>query len=147
MKEKKCIMVKARIDEFEKISAFANKILDEENLDERIKEHFLVSIDELFSNVVFYSKAENVRIECIREEGKISFCILDDGAQYDPTKAEEPDTALEAEERDIGGLGIHIVRNLMDEMVYEYRDGWNITTISKTLGLRSPKTQENEQLF
>lgn len=133
MKEKKCIMAKARVEEIEKVSAFAKRLLDQEDLDERMKGRFLVSLDELFSNVAFYSKAENVRIEYIREEGRISFCILDDGAQYDPTKAEEPDTALGAEERDVGGLGIHIVRNLMDEMVYEYRDGWNITTITKKI--------------
>lgn len=133
MKEKKCITVKAKIEELEKISAFAERLLDEEDLDERVKGHFLISLDELFSNVAFYSKAETVRIKYIRNQAGISFCIFDDGAQYDPTKAEEPDTASSAEERDIGGLGIHIVRNLMDKIDYKYNGIWNITTISKNI--------------
>jgi len=52
---------------------------------------------------------------------------------YDPTKKEDPDVTLSIEEREIGGLGIFMVKKSMDEMAYEYRDGCNILTITKYL--------------
>ena len=55
----------------------------------------------------------------------------DNGIRYDPLKKDAPDITLSANQRQIGGLGIYIVRKMMDEVEYKYEDGYNILTIKK----------------
>ena len=59
--------------------------------------------------------------------------FIDQGIPFDPLKSEAPDTGLPAEERDLGGLGIFMVKKGMDEISYAYRDGKNILSIKKQL--------------
>ena len=59
--------------------------------------------------------------------------FIDQGIPFDPLKSEDPDTGLPAEERDLGGLGIFMVKKSMDEISYAYRDGKNILSIRKQL--------------
>ena len=59
--------------------------------------------------------------------------FIDNGVPYDPLAKADPDTTLSAEERDIGGLGIYMVKKSMDEITYEYKDGHNILSIKKKL--------------
>ena len=61
------------------------------------------------------------------------FIIIDSGIPFDPTKKEEVDITMSAEERPIGGLGIHLVREIMDTVNYEYKDNKNILTLSKKI--------------
>jgi anti-sigma regulatory factor (Ser/Thr protein kinase) len=61
------------------------------------------------------------------------FTIVDSGMPFDPTLKEEVDTTLSAEERPIGGLGIHLVRKLMDDISYQYVDNKNVLTLKKKL--------------
>jgi anti-sigma regulatory factor (Ser/Thr protein kinase) len=57
---------------------------------------------------------------------------MDQGVPYDPLKKPDPDVALSAEEREIGGLGIFLVKKTMDEMTYEYKDAQNVLKIRKS---------------
>ena len=66
-------------------------------------------------------------------EGKATFILSDTGKPFDPTKAEEVDVTLAAEDRPIGGLGIHLVRTIMDSVSYEYLSGKNILMMTKNL--------------
>ena len=59
--------------------------------------------------------------------------LVDQGVPYDPLKKEDPDLDVEVEDRSVGGFGIFMVKNSMDEVTYEYRDGQNILTIRKDL--------------
>ena len=59
--------------------------------------------------------------------------FIDDGVPYDPLAKDDPDTSLSAEERQIGGLGIYMVKKTMDDISYEYKDGRNILKIRKNL--------------
>ena len=69
-----------------------------------------------------------------RADGKrMIFTVSDTGVPFDPTKKAEVDTTLSAEERPIGGLGIHLVRQLMDEVHYERQGDKNILTLVKKL--------------
>ena len=58
----------------------------------------------------------------LSEAGRVTVDVVDDGIPFDPTAAAAPDTSLEVEDRDVGGLGVHLVRKLMDEVAYR-RDG------------------------
>ena len=72
-------------------------------------------------------------MEVSREPITVVITFMDDGQPFDPTKTADPNVALRAEERDIGGLGIFMTKKLMDDVSYEYRDGKNILTLKKGL--------------
>ena len=72
-----------------------------------------------------------VRVEVKRDPGVAMITFMDQGVPYDPLKKPDPDVALPAEEREIGGLGIFLVKKTMDEMTYEYKDAQNVLKIRK----------------
>ena len=96
-----------------------------------------LALEEAVSNVMLYAypneKSGQVMVESWRSKGNIYFTISDSGVPFDPTAQQEADITLSAEERAIGGLGIHLVRQLMDEISYERQDGKNILTLAKKL--------------
>ena len=67
------------------------------------------------------------------EPKRVSITFIDSGMAYDPLAKPDPDVTLSAEERQIGGLGIYMVKKSMDDMTYAYRDGQNVLTITKNL--------------
>ncbi len=67
------------------------------------------------------------------KDGVAEITFADSGIPYDPLKREDPDVLLSAEDREIGGLGIFMVKKTMDDMFYEYRDGQNLLTIRKKI--------------
>ncbi|MDE6566379.1 MAG: ATP-binding protein [Lachnospiraceae bacterium] len=67
---------------------------------------------------------------------RVAITFMDHGVPYDPLQREDPDTTLSAEERQIGGLGIYMVKKSMDAVCYDYQDGKNILTIRKNLSDR-----------
>lgn len=96
----------------------------------------VLAAEEIFVNIASYAypsgtgKARvSMSIPPEGEEVKITF--MDDGIPFDPFLREDPDTTLSAEERNIGGLGIYMVKKTMDDVSYEYRDGHNVLTIRK----------------
>ncbi|MBE6123874.1 MAG: ATP-binding protein, partial [Erysipelotrichaceae bacterium] len=74
-----------------------------------------------------------VRVEVEEDPMAVVITFIDHGRQYDPLKAEEPDVTLGAEESEIGGLGIFVVKKTMDEITYEYKNGQNILRIRKEI--------------
>ena len=62
-------------------------------------------------------------------EGGMEFILSDEGKPFDPTAAPEADISMDVDERPIGGLGIFLVRQIMDSVSYEYRDGHNVLTM------------------
>jgi anti-sigma regulatory factor (Ser/Thr protein kinase) len=88
--------------------------------------------DELLNNIISYAFDDDgehaIDIRVVIEETRITLTITDDGIPFDPFSLAEPDTSLSVEERGVGGLGIHLVRNLMDEVSYERVEDRNIVT-------------------
>lgn len=101
----------------------------------------MIAIDEVVSNALNYgagvredgdaSTAELV-VSIEVEDGRVLAEVADNNAAFDPLSLPEPDTEASVEERGYGGLGVHIVRNLMDEIEYLRDDGWNRLRFSKT---------------
>ena len=88
------------------------------------------------SNVMLYAypgSSGQVLVEAEHSAEQITFTISDSGIPFDPTAQTEPDLTLSAEERPIGGLGIHLVRQIMDSIRYERKDNRNILTLTKKL--------------
>ena len=97
-----------------------------------------IAIDELFGNIAHYAYhpevgSAAVRVEVTEKPLAVVITFIDNGTPYDPLAAREPDTTLSAEEREIGGLGIYMVKKSMDDISYEYREGKNILKIKKNI--------------
>ena len=95
-----------------------------------------IAVDELFGNIAHYAYGvgkgkATVRFSAQENQRGATLTFLDSGTPYDPLQKEDPNTALSASERQIGGLGIYLVKKTMDDMTYSYRDGQNVLTITK----------------
>ena len=94
-------------------------------------------IEELVTNIIKYAYVDRathpIQIDLDFMEGQIVLEIRDDGRPFDPTQLPEPDLNVPLEERAIGGLGIHLVRNYMNSMEYRREANQNITTLKKSL--------------
>lgn len=132
------LTIDASLENIEKVTAFVNEQL--ESLDCPIKAQMQIdiAIDELFGNIAHYAYdpetgPATIRVEVQEEPLSVVITFIDNGAPYDPLAREDPDTSLSAEERQIGGLGIYMVKKSMDEITYAYQNGHNILTIKKSL--------------
>ena len=76
---------------------------------------------------------ENITIMASSDSNTLVFTITDKGEEFDPTKVEDADITLDAEDREIGGLGIFIVKNIMNEVTYQRLEGKNILTLKKNI--------------
>ena len=103
-----------------------------------VRRSIQVALDEFVYNPIVYGFAKRgtgegeVRVEL--DGGAVRVTITDDGPPFDPLAYADPDTALSVEEREIGGLGIHLVRQMMDEVSYRYEGGRNIVMLVRSLG-------------
>lgn len=89
-----------------------------------------LAVDELYSNIVFYSGAGEAKLTVTRLPGALTLRFEDDGRPYDPTQAKTPDLTLSADERPIGGLGVFLIKKLSSGLDYRYVDGRNILTVT-----------------
>lgn len=98
---------------------------------------FLVSltIEELVTNCIKYgyddSNEHTIQITLSVDDQTLTMLVVDDGHAFDPLAAKPPDLSAEIEDRQIGGLGIHMLRELADDIRYERRDGTNRVTLTK----------------
>ena len=128
--------VQATVDNVEAITDFVNKQLDALHCPIPVKIQIDIAIDELFSNIVNYAYSPEegpvtVRMDVADEPHSVIITFIDHGKPYNPLTTAAPDISLAAKQRPIGGLGVFMVKNTMDDVAYEYRDGMNILTIRK----------------
>ena len=88
-----------------------------------------IAVDEVSSNLLSYSSARQVTCQFSMQNGRIVLSFCDDGIPYDPLTQAEPDTSAPAEERALGGLGLLLVKRLMNDVRYQYRDAQNVLTL------------------
>lgn len=96
-----------------------------------------IVVEELVTNVIDYGEVPAgrpaARVELEADGGVLTIVITDQGRSYNPLLREDPDTTLPAEERPIGGLGVHFCKKLTDTQVYARADGRNVLTLTKRL--------------
>ena len=90
-----------------------------------------LALEEVVSNVMLYAYPHSSGRVIVEHTAPMVFTITDSGIPFDPTKQKEADITLSAEERQIGGLGIHLVRQIMDEVIYERIEDKNVLTLIK----------------
>ena len=112
------------------VMEFIEKTLDEWQVPIKSAGKIQIAVDEIFSNIVYYSGAKAAEITVTKCGVELLLLFEDDGKPYDPTTAKEPDVKLSAEEREIGGLGIFMVKKMAANIHYENTDGMNRLTVS-----------------
>jgi len=132
------ITVEARLENMEQVTAFVEQQLESMDCPMKIQMQIAIAVDELFSNIARYaydsgSGEATVCVEKREDPAAVAVIFSDQGKPYDPLAKKDPDTTLAAEEREIGGLGIYLVKKSMDDVRYEYCDGQNVLTIVKYL--------------
>lgn len=109
-----------------KIQTFMDSWFEENSVDMMLSTKISLCSDEILSNIVFYSGASFIKIQCEKTESDISITFIDDGKAFNPlTDSVEPDTTSAMEEREIGGLGIFIVKKMMNSVDYERENELN----------------------
>ena len=134
----KSITVEAKIENVDKVTEFVNEVLEEKECPLKVPMQMDVAIDEIFGNIAYYAYGKGsgnatIQIEMEDNPPKITLTFIDQGIPYNPLESKDPDITLDIEDREIGGLGIFLVKKTMDELSYEYVDGQNILTMKKEL--------------
>ena len=119
------------------LAEFVDEVCEALGFDMGLAMKMNLAIEEAVVNVMNYAYPEgekgNVDIEAKADDNNVSFVITDSGAPFDPTAKGDVDTSLGVEERSIGGLGIHLIRQLMDSIDYKRDNGQNVLTLTKKL--------------
>ena len=132
------LTVQADVANIGVVTDFVNEELDALDCPMKAQLQIDVAIDELFSNIARYAYPHHVgqatvRIEVDDDPMAVIITFIDSGKPFDPLMRDDPDVTLGADERQIGGLGIFVVKKTMDAIDYEYKDGQNILTIRKNM--------------
>lgn len=127
-------MFNAEVDAWNDASAYIESELENAEFSPKTVMQMLIASEELFVNVAHYAypdKKGDILVGVYTDENEVKIRFTDSGLPFDPLAKEDPDVTLSAEERNIGGLGIYMVKKTMDDVSYEYKDGKNILTIVK----------------
>ena len=129
--ENKMLSVTPTMETVPQVAAFVEEHLEKFEVPMKISAKLMVAVDEIYSNIVRYSGAAEAQIRIVKEVDTVRLVFRDNGKPYNPLDAEEPDVTASAEDRAIGGLGIFMVRKMMDNVEYMYKDGQNVLTLTK----------------
>ena len=136
------ITFKAVLENLQPAMSFVTEALEEMGCGMKVVMAMELATDELFSNIAFYAYKGQpepgdavLRLEKVdtAEGSEIHLTFSDRGIPYNPLNKQDPDVEAPLEERDIGGLGIFLVKKSMDDVQYEYADGQNRLTIVKKI--------------
>ena len=127
--------IDAKVDNLQQVLEFVDAELESVDCPMKAQMQIDIAVEEIFVNIARYAYAPgegHAVIGILAEPGRAEITFADSGMPYDPLAREDPDVTLSAEEREIGGLGIFMVKKTMDDMRYEYTDGQNLLTLVKT---------------
>ena len=136
---KRELIIKNEESELMKVSGFVEEIVDELGLDMELAMNLQLVLEEMVSNVIFYAYPEGASSEITliaESDGKeLTFVLSDRGKEFDPTLNETDDSDMDVNpaERDLGGMGIYIVKNIMNEVSYQRLEGKNLLTMKKSI--------------
>lgn len=130
------LTLEATIANTETVTVFVEDFLNEIGCSMRVITQINVAVDELFSNIANYAYAPKMGLAKVSldmsDDGKtVRVTFEDSGVPYNPLAKKDPDVTLSADDRQIGGLGIYMVKKTMDDVTYEFKNGKNILSIIK----------------
>ena len=129
------LILRNDIDEIPRLHAMIQGIAEEANMDHALAMSLNLALEEVVSNVMLYAypvgSEGRVDIQATVRDDRVDFRVSDSGVPFDPTAAADPDLTVELKDRPIGGLGIYLVKRIMDEVSYAWENGQNILSMSK----------------
>ena len=130
-------MIKNDISEISKLAIFIDELSEELDFTPELNFNLNLVLEEAVSNVILYAygKEEQKEISLVAQscDNNLVFVLTDSGTEFDPTKVPDADITLSAEEREIGGLGIFLIRQIMNTVEYQRIDEKNVLTMRKQL--------------
>lgn len=131
------LVLNNRIEDIDRMTEFVEELCDRKNVGAEARFNIRLALEEAVTNVIMYAfpkeESHSFNLSVREQNGCLVFQITDSGKEFDPTSAPEPDITLSAEERPIGGLGIFLIRRVMDKVQYDRIDGKNVLTLVKNL--------------
>ena len=132
--------VTSSVEQIKPVTDFINAQLSELKCPEESRLQIDVAIDEIFGNIIHYAyKPDNgpvtIRFSVEDDPLAVNITFIDHGIPFNPLKEASPDLSLPLRNRSIGGLGLFVVQNTMDEVSYHYVNDQNILTIRKIIAL------------
>lgn len=131
------IVLRNDLQELDRLSAFIQGLSEIFAVDEKSLFQINLVCDELVTNIILYgyptdeSGKHTIRLDVGESEDGWELCLTDRGIPFNPLSKSSPRTDLNVEERGIGGLGIHFVKQVMDELIYEHSNGENVLMMKK----------------
>ena len=136
MIEERVLKIPAKPERLDEVLDFVDALLDENGCAPQVRTELRMAMEEVYVNVAHYAYPSGDGWAEIRgsvADGAATFRLIDGGTPFDPLAKPDPDILLSGEERAIGGLGIYMVKNMVDQVEYVYRDGCNQLTLRKKL--------------
>jgi anti-sigma regulatory factor (Ser/Thr protein kinase) len=131
------LALKNNIEEINRLHSFIEEVGEVFALPMKTVMNLNLVLEEAVTNVIMYAypkeEHEYIHLTAKEQEGKLIFILTDSGKAFDPTQAPDADITLSADDRQIGGLGIFLIRKIMNEVKYERIDGKNVLTLEKEL--------------
>ena len=134
----KSITVNADTLKLDEVTGFVMEELEKVDCPAEMQTQIDMVIDEVFSNIAHYAYGDapgsiTVQFDYIPEKECVVLAFCDSGVPFNPLTNEDPDTSLSSMERKVGGLGIYLVKKMMDEVSYERLEGQNMLTVEKII--------------
>ena len=134
---KKELKLKNQVGELERVNRFIEEIGNELGLSMELRMDLNLVIEEMVSNIIFYAYPKDVEgeieLEAEYDGNELCFVLSDSGKEFDPTQKEDANPDINPTEREIGGMGIYIVKNIMNEVSYQRLEGKNLLTMRKNI--------------
>jgi len=131
------LTVRNSLSEIGRIAAVIEEFCAEHSLGETTANAINLALDELLTNTISYGYddkgAHAIDVTLVHDRDRVTLTLRDDARAFDPTTAAEPDIEADIDERPVGGLGIHLVRAMMDKVEYQRVDGYNQLTLTKMI--------------
>lgn len=134
---KKELRLKNQVEELARVNQFNDEIGDELGLDAELRMNLNLVMEEMVSNVIFYAypegKVADIELMAESDGRELTFTLSDQGKEFDPTMREDTNLDVNPMEREIGGMGICIVKSIMNEVTYQRLGDRNLLTMKKNI--------------
>lgn len=137
MNMKRDLTFKNEEQELSRVAEFMETVCDELQLDMHVAMKLQVAMEEMVTNVIFYAypkgTSADITLTAESDGQELTFVLSDTGKPFDPTAKEDADLDVNPMDREQGGMGILIVKNIMNEVSYQRLEGRNLLTMKKDI--------------
>ncbi|HBL73398.1 MAG TPA: ATP-binding protein [Bacteroidales bacterium] len=131
------LILRNDVNELSRVQLFLESLEEAGNVPSSLLMPLNLVLEEALTNIIFYAyepgTVNEIRLDFVTYADRLEITLTDSGKPFDPTVSPDPDISLSAEDRPIGGLGIFLIRKLMDTVDYQRKNEQNILTLSKQL--------------